>query len=141
MTITDFDMITPSRPQYSDLTSPRYSHYLYDNGLISFINNKDMISTDMLVQMLNDKMISKTNANILQQKEAEIKGCQFLVIGGDSYNMEEITKITVENEQIILSMGAFNYTIYKQNIKNFNDIPDIIYSYFEHKHGKNISNG
>jgi hypothetical protein len=149
MIIIDFDMmITPSRPQYSDLTSQRYSGYRHDNGLISFIDTKnkdmistDMLSTDMIMQMLNDRMISKTNADILQQKVAEIKGRQFLVIGGDSYNMEEITKITVEDEKIILAFGAFNYTIYKQNIKNFRDIPNIIYDYFEHKHGKNIGNG
>lgn len=132
-------MLAPSKPQYSDLTSARYMGY--NDGLSKWAHDIDYnsCSPEVLWQLLNNEMMKATKTP--KKIEAQIKGHQFLVVGNDSYNLEQLTKFEVKECQLVLVLGALTYVIYEQNVKNFNDIPDIIYSYFEHKHGKNISNG
>lgn len=109
---------------------------IIDNEMLATITSTPVI--DSLDHYYNIYSDINDHTPVFKKFTAVIKGHQFLVVGNNSYNLEQLTKFEVKEDQIVIVLGALTYAIFEQNVKNFKDIPDIIYGYFEHKQGKQM---
>lgn len=123
------DMLIAERPHIDP-------HIDTANGYIR-MNYNDL--TDTYSQLYSPEILKKYFQQIEENKKKTAKiRANFLVIGNESYNLNSLSKFEIKSDHIVITIGAFTYPLCEKDIENYNDIPELIYTYFEHKQGKQI---